>query len=532
MRRWLLGVLILVAPARALAQSIPTGSEFQINTETSQAQQAAAVATDLFGNFVVVWESYGQDGDNSGIFGQRFDNMGAPRGAEFQINTHTTDAQVRPAVAMSALGAFVVVWTSSNQDGGGTGIFGQLFDGAGVRHGSEFQVNTSTTGDQAHPGVESDGVGNFVVVWESDGQDGSGSGVFAQRFDNTGIAVGPEFQVNTYTTDDQSYPSIASDPAGNFTVVWQSYGQDGSGSGVFGQRFGNFGAKRGGEFPINTSTANDQVRPEVAVAGPGDFVVVWSSQGGAQDSLAGRHFDPNGAGVGSEFEVRAFTTSYPHPPALAADASGNFVVAWSTLNQDGQGYGVSAQQLNRSGLKRGPEFQVNTTTTSNQDAPAVSMDRKGNFVVAWESYTQDGDDEGIFGQRFTCTDIDGDGICDLQDVLVTAPAAMATLDCHTPLTGRPTIQWDSGDFDRFRVFVSSDPNFSVGTRISSGDTLLRRSTYTVPTKKWKSACRKAIAANTLTPTLFVEVFGVNVNVPKSASNRRTFSQVVQVAVLP
>ncbi len=41
------------------------------------------------------------------------------------------------------------------------------------------------------------------------------------------IPEGPEFQVNTYTTGDQESPDVAMDGAGNFIVVWQSYGQDG-----------------------------------------------------------------------------------------------------------------------------------------------------------------------------------------------------------------------------------------------------------------------------------------------------------------
>ena len=49
--------------------------------------------------------------------------------------------------------------------------------------------------------------------------------------------LGGEFQVNTYTTSSQSGPSVAMDGAGNFVVVWQSSGQDGSSGGVFGQRF-------------------------------------------------------------------------------------------------------------------------------------------------------------------------------------------------------------------------------------------------------------------------------------------------------
>jgi len=53
-----------------------------------------------------------------------------------------------------------------------------------------------------------------------------------------GMPLGPEFLVNTFTTDNQYVPAVAADAAGNFVVVWQSYGQDGSFAGVFGQRYG------------------------------------------------------------------------------------------------------------------------------------------------------------------------------------------------------------------------------------------------------------------------------------------------------
>jgi len=52
-----------------------------------------------------------------------------------------------------------------------------------------------------------------------------------------GNPLGPEFRVNTYTTSYQSWPAVASDSSGNFVVVWESNFQDGSNSGVFGQRY-------------------------------------------------------------------------------------------------------------------------------------------------------------------------------------------------------------------------------------------------------------------------------------------------------
>ena len=45
------------------------------------------------------------------------------------------------------------------------------------------------------------------------------------------------FQINQHTAHDQSISDIASLPDGGFVVTWESYGQDGSGYGVFAQRF-------------------------------------------------------------------------------------------------------------------------------------------------------------------------------------------------------------------------------------------------------------------------------------------------------
>jgi hypothetical protein len=85
-----------------------------------------------------------------------------------------------------------------------------------------------------------DSGGSFIVVWGSGGgQDGSSGGVFGQRFNASGTPPGSEFRVNTYTTNGQRYPVAASNSDGDFVVVWQSDAQYGSGPGVFGQRYGD-----------------------------------------------------------------------------------------------------------------------------------------------------------------------------------------------------------------------------------------------------------------------------------------------------
>ncbi len=399
---WLPAIVILLASGVLRAQPLPFGPEFQANTHTTSSQTLPAVAGFGAGSFVVAWSSYGQDGSSYGIFGQLFKNSGAKVGPEFPVNSYTRMGQSSPSIAADSAGNFVVVWSSEGQDGSGSGIFGQRFHESGLKDGTEFQVNTYTTASQFFPSVAADGAGNFVVVWQGNGQEGSDSGVFGQRFSSFGAKVGPEFQVNTYTTANQIGPSVAADSAGNFVVAWSSYGQDGSSYGIFGQRFSSSGAKVGPEFQVNTYPTGNQFDPSVAADGAGNFVVVWSSPGqdGSGYGIFGQRFNSSGAKVGPEFQVNTYTTSTQQDPSISADGADNFLIVWNSNSQDGSGFGVFGQRLDRLGNKVGSEFQINTYTTLDQAprARAVINDGRG-FVVVWQS-EQDGDSSfGVFGRR-------------------------------------------------------------------------------------------------------------------------------------
>jgi hypothetical protein len=405
MRRvvFLVFVALVSVPRAAWPQGNPLGPEFRVNTYTTAAQYLPDVASDASGNFVVVWQSFGQDGSYAGIFGQRYGSSGAPLGPEFRVNTFTTILQVRPAVAVDSSGNFVVVWDSYNQDGSAVGVFGQRYGSSGAALGPEFRVNTSTTGNQYRSDVASDASGNFVVVWQSANQDGSSWGVFGQRYANSGASLGSEFRVNTYTTGSQGgRQSVASDSFGNFVVVWQSANQDGSLSGVFGQRYAGSGAPLGPEFRVNTYTTGGQYVSAVASDASGNFVVTWSSevQEGSGPGVFGQRYASSGIPLGPEFHINTFTTNQQSGASVAADSSGNFVVVWHDNTQDGSSFGVFGQRYASSGAPLGAEFRVNTYTTNAQWTPSVAADSSGNVVVIWTSLTQDGQSYGVFGQRY------------------------------------------------------------------------------------------------------------------------------------
>jgi hypothetical protein len=352
------------AVQRYSANGTRLGTEFFANTFTSGDQSVPDVAVQPNGDFVVVWQSdNNQDGDYDGIFGQRFSSTGAAVGTEFQVNTFTSNSQEVPAVAIDPAGDFVVAWESRDQGCSGgycSGIFGQRFASSGAPVGTEFQVNTFTSSEKEKPAVAMDATGNFIVVWESHYSDGSSEGVAAQRYDNTGAPVGTEFQVNTYTTDAQEHVSVAMGAAGNFVVVWDSYGQDGSAEGIFGQRFDSSGAKVGTEFQANTYTTNEQEDPSVALDAAGNFVVTWYSgyygpsyplsQDHSGDGAFGQRFSSTGARLGTEFQINTFTSGNQTDPKVAVQPGGKFVVVWyseSSANEApvGDGDSVHAQRF-------------------------------------------------------------------------------------------------------------------------------------------------------------------------------------------
>ncbi len=426
-----------LGPCVPLQAQVPGGPEFRVNTYTTRSQYQPAVAMDGGGNFVVVWTSGRQDAGYAGIFGQRYDAAGAPRGSEFQVNTYATGQQLVPSVAADGAGGFVVVWMSYGQDGSRGGVFGRRYDTTGVPRGSEFQVNSYTTAYQYAPSVASGAKGDFVVVWIGYGQDRSADGVFARRYDAAGQPLAGEFQVNTYTSGNQGLPTqgpatVALDASGGLVITWPSFRQDGDAFGVFAQRYDATGAGIGAEFQVNTFTTSTQGPSAVAAAADGHFVVTWT--GGLQDGsgfgLFARRYDAAGSALGPEFQVNTYATGQQGGAAIAADAGGGFVITWTSGHDDGS-YGVFAQRYDRGGTPRGSEFRVNTYTTSQQSGSpgAVASDPAGNFVVTWTSYGQDESFFGVFGQRYgglrpsaLAVDALGNGVLDPGETATVAPA--------------------------------------------------------------------------------------------------------------
>jgi len=367
-----------LAPAALFAQTPPFGAEFQVST--SYVAFSPSIAS--YGGFEVGWTGSPSEYSYE-IFGRHFGPTFS--GGQFEANTDTSSEHVGAAVSAGG-GGFVVVWESNPEDGSDAGIFGQRFSlgtfGSAVKTGPEFAVNSYTLGYQDGPQVGGDAAGNFVVVWYGAGP-GDDDGIFGQRFDATGSPVGGEFLVNASTTGDQIAPSLAVNPDGSFVVAWNTVPAAGA-SQIRAERFDASGTPVGPEFQVNTDSVYPQSVTRVASDRLGNFVVVWVAHPsvGPKTQIAGQLFNSGGERIGTEFLANTDTANSKGQPAVAVDPSGDFVVVWSDFGgEDGNGSGVFGQRFDRTGRMLGSEFQVNATTAGDQDEPAVLKTADGVTAV-------------------------------------------------------------------------------------------------------------------------------------------------------
>lgn len=267
---------------------IPWGGEIQVNTYTTSTQSRPSIGGNGDGGFVIAWSSFGADDDSSGnsVQAQIFDSSGLPTGSQFQANAYTNDAQSTPSVSASGAGTFVIAWQSIGSYGDDSStwsIQARRFESDGDPLGGQFQVNTSTVDSQREPAVSSSGSGSFVVFWDSassSGSDTSSYSIQGQRFNSNGSPIGSEFQVNSYTTGYQSSPAASPNGVGGYVVTWLSDGSSGtdtSSNSIQAQRLAANGQPVGDQFQVNSTTAGSQFLPAVSATHGDEFLVAWSS---------------------------------------------------------------------------------------------------------------------------------------------------------------------------------------------------------------------------------------------------------------
>ena len=355
-----------------------------------------------------------------------------PIGNEFQVNVFTTGNQRNPHVASDAAGNFMVLWESNFT------TFGRQIFNNGVP-GPELVLSLSSNSDLARaPG------GEFVVVSEFN----SGYSVRAQVFDGLGSPQGSEINVS-----DGSGSNIADldvDMVNNdeFVVVWSLFEDEVRN--ILARQMNVNGSADGDVIAVNSLTLGAQDEPAVALAGDGDFAIVWTSTQSVGDdtagtSIQGRVYGADGQPVADQFQVNVNTTSRQDRPDIAALADGSWVVAWSDRSEvaDTDIRGIALQRLDATGGLLGAPVAVNTYTTGDQILPSVAPLSDGGFIVTWESRGSPGSDNLLFSVQGRIYDSLGQPAGDQFQVNSYAPQTQSRVEVATGPDLRSLVVWES-----------------------------------------------------------------------------------------
>lgn len=370
---------------------------------------------------------------------------------EFQANTTTAGPQSNPDSAMASDGSFVIVW-SGQGNGGTTGIFGQRFLADGSKIGGEFEistqsgapkiamaadgdfavtwandnnifarafhadatpdgsafrVNTSSLGLFHSPAIDRANDGQYVITWINNNSSDAEE-IYAQRYLANGTPNGTEFRVNSTNHGSQLYPAVAMADDGHFIITWQSSGQNQGYNGIYAQAYLSNGSADGGEFLVNTAPPLAHAgSPDIALSNTGEVIVTYEMNVDGTPDVYATRFHENDAFAQSHFLVNSHTLYAQNTSKVALNDNGDFIIVWQSVSQDHSGsgpmlrrMGVFAKAYTRDNdtLQAGAEFQVNTTVEDGQFRPAIAH-YDHHFLISWSSFLQDGDGLGVYAQR-------------------------------------------------------------------------------------------------------------------------------------
>jgi hypothetical protein len=436
------GLISVGLPIVGLAQGgfAPEGGEYPITGTLPGEQVYPQVSIKPSGGYLI-WHDNITDGSGYGISARKLDGSLSGSLSVFRVNQAGANDQERPGLTLLNDGGAAFVWQGGPQSF--QHIYARFLSAAGTWVTGDVLVNASTNSYQHDPRVTTLANGNVVVAYTSLNQAAASSmrDIYFQLFNAAGGKIGAEVRANQVTAMHQRSPAIAALSDGRFILVWVTEDQRFADSvDVFGRFFSATGAPAGGEFLINSGT-NVCAHPAVAATSDGGFTVAWMQKDTQTISngwdIVARPFTGNGFG-GVQRLVNTTTFGDQYAPSIAA-VGNNFLVAWTSMGQDGAREGVYGQFLAGDGSLTGGEFRVNASTAGQQMQQAVVSDGAATFLVAWTSFVGGTGVFDLMAQRYVNTD---QPLAPPGVPIVTALSSNALAVSWPPVTGLPVQNYE------------------------------------------------------------------------------------------
>jgi hypothetical protein len=205
---------------RMLASGMPMWATDGVAlTNVTGMQTLPAIASDGAGGAIVAWEDDRNGGDTD-VFAQRIASGGAPQwtanGVQVAGTANTTTPVMVPDTAAGAL----VVWTDERNGANNTDVFAQRLDSLGAPQWTPNGVTVcGAAGAQLFPAIAPDGAGGVVIGWEDARSDADD--VFAQRLDSSGArSWGADGRPVSTAANGQAGVTVTPDGSGGGVFAW------------------------------------------------------------------------------------------------------------------------------------------------------------------------------------------------------------------------------------------------------------------------------------------------------------------------
>lgn len=224
-------------------------------------------------------------------------------GSEFIVNSTIARTQAQSSVTQLADGNFIVTWIDADfNTSAGRFVRAQVYQPDGTPVGSELTLVSAAS--LTMPVVTGLVGGGYVLTWE-------GPHIRAQVFGGNGVALGAAFDVSppaSATVSGADFADVTALPDGGFAISWhdsRTTGGDTSGSAVHVRRYDENGVAVDGDVQVNVSTSGNQADSSITALSGGGYVVSWTDRGGTNGnwSIKAQIFDVSGARIGTEFAV-------------------------------------------------------------------------------------------------------------------------------------------------------------------------------------------------------------------------------------
>jgi hypothetical protein len=262
--------------------------------------------------------------------------------------------------------------------------------------GSLRQISASY-GNNYAPANASSPNGASVVAWINNNEKTSPH-LYAQRFDTLGDPTGPVIIVDDSSTVQPYEAAVAMDASGRFVVAWGDYDNSTGARAIEMRAYSAAGAPLMGVTRVATATTGIVSPPSVA-ASNGSFVIAYTRYTGTRgEVLAQRYTYASGVPVGQGTFIVDASGQGDSSPSVAMAPDGRFDIAYehytTLINAD-----VDLARYTAAGTLAG---RSSVSLAAGLDPmPSVSMDYRGNAVVAYVQPDPNFGWYSIFANRVT-----------------------------------------------------------------------------------------------------------------------------------